>query len=200
MATSRWFNEAQGAQTAMMLRGAAALALVVYPLIVYVLIEQTSPHLLVGLFGAFAMLRLLLVRELNRTWLWLGVLTVAALCVSSWFQGSVDAVRLYPALMSAAGAVFGIYTLRHPPSAIERLVKLINMPVTEARRPYLRGVTRVWVVFFMANGAFALYTAVAAPLSVWAFYNGFLSYVLVAALFTAEYLFRQWYAARHPDI
>ena len=184
----------------MMLRSAAALALVVYPLVMYLLIEQTSPHLLVALFGAVALARLLLIREIAARWMWLGGLTVLILCVGSWWQGSVDWVRLYPALMSAAGAGYGIYTLRHPPSAIERLVTLINMPVTEARRPYLRGVTRVWVIFFVANGAVALYTAVASPLSVWAFYNGFLSYLLVATLFAAEYLFRQWYARKHPEI
>ncbi len=56
---------------------------------------------------------------------------------------------------------------------------------------YTRKVTMVWCAFFVFNGSMALSTVLFGDLAIWAFYNGFVSYALMALLFAGEYLLRQ---------
>jgi uncharacterized membrane protein len=48
----------------------------------------------------------------------------------------------------------------------------------------------VWCGFFVFNGSMALSTVLFGDLAIWAFYNGFVSYALMALLFAGEYLLR----------
>ena len=56
---------------------------------------------------------------------------------------------------------------------------------------YCRSVTLVWCAFFVVNGAAAALLAAFAPRGWWAGYTGVVSYVLVGALFAAEYVVRK---------
>ena len=71
-------------------------------------------------------------------------------------------------------------------SVIERIARIREPALSPAAIIYTRHVTMVWSVFFVLNGAVALYTAVATPLKTWALYNGFIAYLLIGALFLAE--------------
>ena len=85
----------------------------------------------------------------------------------------------------------------HPPSAIERISRLQGMQVEGPAVRYTRGLTMVWVMFFVLNGIAAAYTAVAATTGIWMWYNGLVSYLLIGTLIVAEYPVRVLYRKRH---
>jgi len=45
-------------------------------------------------------------------------------------------------------------------------------------------------VFFVCNGTVAFLTATKTSFQTWAFYNGFLAYVLIGAMFAPSFLIR----------
>ncbi|MDU7135113.1 MAG: hypothetical protein E6325_27580, partial [Enterobacteriaceae bacterium] len=55
---------------------------------------------------------------------------------------------------------------------------------------YTRRVTQVWCLFFIINGGIALFTAMYGDMSLWAAWNGMISYLLIGALMGAEWLVR----------
>lgn len=175
-----------------------ALGMLAYPFLVYAYIES-HPVLVVALLGVLGGARLAVAGKLDRTRL-LGFLGLVAFCLVAWWAGTrFVVVKLYPLFVSMAGAAFGLWTMVHPPSAVERIVQ-ISMPnerLDDRKITYMRRVTAVWVAFLIGNGSAAAYTAVFASTAVWAVYNGLVSYVLIGALFGAEYLFRVWYRKRH---
>lgn len=83
------------------------------------------------------------------------------------------------------GSLFGSSTV------IERLARIRtpNLPKNAVR--YTRNVTVVWCAFFVFNGGIAFWTAQFATLEIWTFYNGFLAYVLMGALFAGELIVRR---------
>jgi len=46
----------------------------------------------------------------------------------------------------------------------------------------------------------AAFTALATTISWWALYNGLISYLVIFILLVGEWLFRQWYKQRHPNL
>ena len=169
-----------------------------YPFLVYAYVES-HPKLVVALLGLLGGARLFVAGKLDGSRL-LTLFGLAAFCAIAWWVGArFELVKLYPLFVSIGGAVYGAWTLAHPPSAVERITRL-SMPdehLDDRKRAYMRRVTAVWVAFLIGNGTVAAYTAVFASTAVWAVYNGLVSYVLIAALFGAEYLFRIWYRKRH---
>lgn len=176
--------------------GLLAAALLIYPLLYYALLDVVG---LAGVGLAFAGLaggRVLCLTA----WPWRRrLLTLAALVV--FVAAAVQLQRevwlkLYPVAVNLGLLVYGASTLWHPPSAIERLVRALGQPVSEAGIVYMRNVTIMWCAFFAINGSVALFTAVAQPTAVWALYNGAASYAVVAVLFGVEYLVRRAYKRR----
>jgi uncharacterized membrane protein len=100
-------------------------------------------------------------------------------------------IRLYPVFMNAAMLVAFVSTLIRPPSMIERFARLAEPDLPESGRRYTRVVTAVWAGFFVVNGSIALWTVFTPGWRIWTAYNGFISYLLVGILFSAEYLVRQ---------
>lgn len=183
----------RGARTA---AGVLAAGLFVYPILFYLSYDVMGLLGLSMLFAALASLRILTLRRLPSLPRWLAGAAVVCfvLAVSYWHSSRL--LKLYPVAVNAAFLVYGLYTLRHPPSAIERLVRALGRPVSEAGVAYTRNVTRLWCGFFAVNGAAAACTALAAPTSVWAWYNGAVSYGIAAALFVVELVFRGFYRRR----
>ena len=111
-------------------------------------------------------------------------------------RGDPAAYRFYPVAVNAALLfVFGASLYRGAP-VIEQLARWREPAVFHGPRAanamrYTRRVTQVWCGFFLANGALALATALWASLEWWAFYNGFLAYVLMGILFAAEWMARR---------
>lgn len=55
---------------------------------------------------------------------------------------------------------------------------------------YTRRATWAWGIFMAFNTLISLIT-VFLPLSVWTFYNGFVSYILIGTMFAGEYFVRK---------
>ena len=76
---------------------------------------------------------------------------------------------------------------------IERFARLGEADLPPAAIGYTRRVTQIWCVFFVGNGALAIYTALYASRDDWALYNGCIAYLLMGALFGGEWLFRRFF-------
>ncbi len=61
---------------------------------------------------------------------------------------------------------------------------------------YTRILTGLWVLFFAAMASVSLGLALWGTVDAWSIFTNFVSYVLLALFFVAEYLFRRW---RYPN-
>ncbi len=176
-----------------------ALALLAYPLLVYMLLDRVSPALMIvglGILGAARIATGSSIHRKHRTLL-LGMLVL--FCTVAYLDARWEWVKLYPVLVNVAGAAWFAWTLIRPPSAAERFARLANPRerFDWRKSSYTKRVTQVWVAFFLLNGGAATYTALAASTGVWAIYNGLISYLLIGLLLGGEYLFRLRYRKRH---
>ncbi len=116
----------------------------------------------------------------------IGLAGAVALTNSEWL------LRFYPAAMNSGFLLIFAVSLVRPPSMVERFARLREPQLPPRAIPYTRRVTQWWCVFFVVNGAVALYTAIWASRELWALYNGFIAYLLMAALFGGEWLYRRF--------
>ena len=164
------------------------LATLLYPLIVYFGLGRIEPRWIALFLLAIALGRAAISREP----VWLAAAAGAGLLVAASMLGNrLMPLKIYPAMVSGVLlAVFGL-SLRHPPTAIERIARLTQPDLPPEAVAYTRKVTVVWCLFFVVNGSLALGTAMWASDRVWALYNGLIAYVLMGALFAGEWLVRR---------
>lgn len=127
-------------------------------------------------------------------WSAAGALLLAGLAVGA---NALLPLKLYPVLVNGALLMAFGYSLAAPPSMVERLARLREPDFPPAAVAYARRVTQVWCVFFVFNGALALGTALWASEAVWSLYTGVIAYLLMGALFGAEFLFRLRFKRQH---
>jgi uncharacterized membrane protein len=82
-------------------------------------------------------------------------------------------------------------TLVRPPTMVERFARMQEPDLPPERVRYTRRVTEAWCLFFVLNGGIAAYTAAFSSRETWAIYTGFVSYLLMGALFVAERIVRR---------
>ncbi len=97
--------------------------------------------------------------------------------------------RLYPAVMVAAVLAFFAFSLFRTP-VVERFARRMGENLDGRAVAYCRAVTQVWTAFLAIHLVVTVATVFASR-EVWAFYNGFLAYVLMGALFAGEYMMRR---------
>lgn len=173
-------------------RGALALLAVcgaIYPFVIYFGLHVLPPWALAAPLLVIAGGRLLLARG-SKPFLLASALTAAALIALVAFS-PLEAVRLYPVVVSLALAIVFAASLIFPPSVIEQIARLREPDLPAAGIAYTRKVTILWLGFFLANAAVSAWTAAQETLDLWTFYNGFLAYVLIALLFLGEFAVRQ---------
>ena len=180
------------------MRKAATAALLVltllYPFGVYAALDHVAPH---WLAGAMVLLSLARAVSTHQGFWYLVAAGAGVLALSSWWQGDAQAVKLYPVLVNAVLlAVFG-WSLRCPPSVVERLARLQTPDLPAAAVGYTARVTALWCSFFVLNGTVAAYTALYSSDATWALYNGLLAYVAMGVLMAGEWLVRQHVQRRH---
>jgi uncharacterized membrane protein len=185
-------------KTSALFRLLALLPLLAYPFIVLYALDSVGPA---GL--GVLLVCLLLVRHASdvRKYPWLLGVAGIVLAFFWWLQpaSSEQLLRFYPVFINLSFLIGFGYTLFRPPTVAERLAILSGREITAMVRSYTRGVTWVWCVFFAINGSVAALIALSASMKVWAFYNGFLAYVLMGALLAGEYIYRQFRMARVAD-
>ena len=104
-----------------------------------------------------------------------------------------DWMLWYPVLVNASLlSVFGASLFSGMP-VVERLARLglRGKPLPPEGVAYTRRVTAVWCGFFVVNGSIAVATILADDLTLWALWNGGLSYVAIGCLMGGEYLYRK---------
>lgn len=121
---------------------------------------------------------------------------LAALACATALTNSEMLLRCYPVAVNVGLGLSFAASLRAPVSAVERIARLHQPDLPPEATPYLRNVTRVWIAFFVFNGAVALGTALWATRQIWALYNGGIAYGLIGALFAGEWLWRHRMLAR----
>lgn len=174
-----------------MRKAATAVLLVLtmlYPLGVYVALGHVAPHWLAGAMVLLALARAVSTRQ--GFW-YLVAVGAGVLALASWWQGDARAVKLYPVLVNTVLLVVFGWSLRCPPSVVERLARLQTPDLPAAAVEYTARVTVVWCGFFVLNGAVAAYTALYSSNATWALYNGLLAYVAMGVLMAGEWLVRQ---------
>lgn len=90
-------------------------------------------------------------------------------------------------------ALFGLFaaTLRagHEP-LISRFARRERGVLTPELVTYTRLLTQIWSVFFLVMAALAASLALWAPFMLWSLFTSAVSYLLIAALFLGEYVYR----------
>jgi uncharacterized membrane protein len=167
-----------------------AVLMAAYPVLVYFGMRQGIPGRWIAL-GLLFLLALRWGRTVFRILPGYVLIAIAAgAAFLAWFRGE-SSVLFYPAAVNAVLLViFGI-SLWMPPTVIERLARLRHPDLDGHGVRYTRRVTQVWCGFFAVNGSVAVATALKGDAAVWAFYNGFLAYVLMGVLFGGEWLVRR---------
>lgn len=119
-----------------------------------------------------------------------GVWIVALVCAAAlFFTREQIFLKIYPVLMNAAVAgIFATSLLRKP--LIEIFAEKTGHVLDDAGRRYTRRATLAWAIFMCANALVSLVT-VFLPLSAWTVYNGFISYLLIGAMFAGEFFVRR---------
>src|ERR1700752_2871694 len=117
----------------------------------------------------------------------------AALYGLSFVGGGQYALFIPPvALPAALGMLFGESLLPGRTALITRIARASRggmLPPDLAR--YTRGVTMAWTAVLFALALTALMLALWAPLNVWSVFTNLVSYLILAALFPLEYLWRR---------
>ncbi len=171
------------------------LITLVFPLALWLGEGRVAPSLLAGLLLLAGLARLPKAAPTAATRYWAGATILLAL-LALWSDRLLP-LRFYPVLVNGAFLMVFAYSLIAPPSIIEKFARLREPDFPPAAIGYTRRVTQVWCLFFVLNGAVALYTALFASLAQWSFYNGFVAYLLMGLLFAGEYCARWQFKRRH---
>ncbi len=178
-----------------------ALAVLLYPLLVYVGLQNFSPRWVALLVGAVLLARLLATRG-NRVRLrvLLPLVLILASCGAGFLLDREVFVLLVPVLINGSLLVSFALTLWRPPSMIEVFARMQVSELSEAEVAYCRSVTAIWCGFFLVNGTIAALTSYWGDLWWWSLYNGLLAYIAIGALFAAELVYRYWRFRRYEGL
>ena len=160
-----------------------------YPLMVYFGLRTFEPRYIALLFGVLAATRLLTLKSQDKTGNYWAIAALLAMGITL-VSGSKYGLLFYPVFINVAFLSVFIISLINPPSTIERIARLQHPDLPDKAIPYTRKVTIVWCVFFVVNGLVALATIFMDEYW-WMLYNGFVAYLLVAALLVGELFSRR---------
>ena len=200
-------SSAPGAGAAAARAGAVAIALVAYALLSnWLMVHAANRPVTVALLFGPLLLAVAAMGWQRRQWATLGAcaLLLGVLAVVVWRGGVVDAQRLYvlqhAGIHAALAWSFGL-TLRGGSrpliSALAQGVpRRLGQEFTPAMAHYTRGVTQLWVGYFVAMIVFSALLYLLAPWSWWTLYCTVLTPIAAGLLMVAEHL---WRYHRHPE-
>ena len=177
------------------------LALLAYPLFVYLALQVASPRIVA--LGTLVLLALRLAfiaparfAATARAFAPAGIaLGLASLVSLVW--NDPRSLLLAPTVASLGLLAAFAASFLAQETTVERLARAQVGELDADERRYCRRVTGLWCAFFAANAAVSATLALAATREAWALYTGFIAYLLVGALFAAEYLYRHWRFRRY---
>lgn len=170
----------------------AGLLFLAYPLIIFFLLRHQA-----AAAGAVLLLAVLAwrLRYQRHRLVWSGVAVLSVLLVLLLFD--VAAIpKLLPPLIHA-GLFYMFSTSLGSVPLIERFARLERPELPQAVVVYCRRLTVMWSGFFAVNVVLTAWLALRGDDVLWVLYNGLLVYLLIAALFIGEALWRRY---RFPDM
>lgn len=183
------------------MRVVAGLLGLAYPLLIYLGLTRFDLRAVAGFVVLLAAARLALrVRKDAGANLRAAALPFVLAGAVAGIAVALDDGRIFlfaPAAVNGALLVAFGRTLRSGPPMVETFARLQVRDLSPAEVDYCRTVTRVWCGFFAANGAVALGLALFGSLEAWTLYNGFVAYLLIAGLFSVEFVYRTWRFRRY---
>ena len=132
--------------------------------------------------------------------MWLIALAVVIWCSLAIIWADT-LVLAYPLIVNFIFLLVFAFSLRpNKMPIIERLARITEPELPDSGVIYTRIVTKVWISFFVFNGMASAATLYLADLSIWALYNGLISYLLMGTLFITEFIVRIIYRRRHSAL
>lgn len=178
------------------LRFVTTALLLSYPLLVWWLAQQGFMRELLYVLAAILLIQALSLGVKNpRSYLALSALVVVLLV--AWFTDPLTGVLYYPVWMNISLLVLFSISLIHPPAVVTRLAILMEGELSPAAVRYTERVTLTWALFFAINGGIAWWTVYLGDMDLWALYNGFIAYLLMALLMSVEWSIRRVVKKRH---
>lgn len=176
---------------------AVSMALVMYPLIVYFGLRYFTTVSIALLVGGLCFVRLIVSRaNRNARGFGVGVYAISVggvvLAAASTITRSDEAMLFYPVVVNGILLAIFALSLVSPPTIIERIARIREPDLSAVGVAYTRNVTLAWTIFFLLNGAVALFTAMFTSMETWALYNGMIAYVLMGVMFAGEWLTRRF--------
>lgn len=176
-------------QAVLGLLGAAGIA---YPFVVYAALGHVSGRALVLAGLALVAVRMALLRQVPALAGWMAPLGFGAAALA--LLAATDppwSARAYPVVMSLAGAAaFGI-SLRRGPSLVARMATLAGEVLDARGERYTWRVSALWCAVLLGNAMVAAWLGACGTLAAWTLWNGLLSYLMMGAVFGAEFLLRR---------
>ncbi|NOZ85105.1 MAG: hypothetical protein GXP49_02350 [Deltaproteobacteria bacterium] len=118
-----------------------------------------------------------------------GIALLLAIAALSGNQVFLQQVPVLISLFLLAG--FG-WTLKRPPSMIERYARLMAGEITAREARYCNRLTIMWMAFFFLNSLFIEILILEASLEAWTLYVGLIGYLIVGFLITVEIVYRRF--------
>ena len=175
----------------------AAVAMVAYPVVVWLGMSSGSPRqIAIILLAVMTPAVLMKSRRAGASRQVRGLAavpaTILAVLVAAALMDAADYILVTPVAANAVLLLsFGLTLRAGSAPMIERFARLQEPTLSAAQRSWCRRWTKIWCGFFVSNGATAALLAAYADLSWWAFYNGLLAYALIGALFALEWSLRR---------
>ncbi|MEC7726399.1 MAG: hypothetical protein VYD05_12845 [Planctomycetota bacterium] len=182
---------------AITLRVLAGVAMIAYPVIVWIGFSSGSPRgvaiILLSVMTPAMLLRSRSAAPTNRVRGLAAVpATILAVLLAAALMDGADYILVTPVAANAVLlASFGVTLRRRSMPMIERFARLQEATLSDQQRAWCRLWTKIWCAFFATNGATAALLAAYGDLAAWAFYNGLLAYALIGALFALEWTLRR---------
>lgn len=169
----------------------------IYPFLVYFAVHNGVTTGVAWLLMPIGLLHLYrAVSGAGTSWLW--VLACLVLGGWAWLDNASLAVKFYPVVINLGMLALFAWSVYRPPSVIERIARISEPNLPESGVIYTRNVTKVWCGFFAINALVSGITVFSADW-VWALYNGFLAYVLIALLLAGEWCVRGYFRRQQHD-
>ena len=176
-----------------LLASLTGLLIILYPFLVYWGLARFEPRHLALLLLVMLVLRFFsssIARPAPPAILLTFTIAGLALVLVAVISNDDQALKLYPVVVNFSLLLIFLFSLRYPPTVIERIAEAIESSLSSSARLYTRQVTKLWCGFFLVNGVISVLTSVFASMAVWALYNGLVAYLLMGLLFACEYMYR----------
>ena len=177
-------------------RVANVIGIAVSPIVLYLVVTRFSVRPAAVLVAAWIVLRTVprLVATATREQLLVALKLPAIAIVFSLLGAATNDARFLLLLPSATqfgfSALFASSLRRGRVALAESFARMQKTSLSAAEVRYCRSVTAIWAAYLAACGLSGLMLAWLASPAVWAVFTGAGAYVLVAALFAAEYVVR----------